>query len=400
MNLLETLTHIADEEQLRLRPLPEHVAAAQAEHLRRHYALLLAAVLTAQPVVSEPQIRLLRLLLDALKLGDIRGQLFEQARELTSKVLLEAARLIRDVGFARHLVLDILVLLRLDAPLGDDVVRLVGELAAFLNLDDTELTACAKDGVDILGLNVSDGEGNHANVRKKKMTMAWKTSPSPPRLLAEFWPGRLTQPLTAGALRAGLQGGLWLLDANLDVDFPWRAQGAILIFRNGARLNTFAKKGMIQLADCRLGDAMLDFQGECSIILERCDWRGDYDPEAQCTALNSQGEALTIIDCQFFTRNARTIAVDSSNLILTGSRFTHCGHVEIDGGAVWHSSTSIWPFRYQSKFENCRFDYCLAARGGAIFVREPYDISKCNFLACESQTLQENQAGNAAIYVY
>ena len=91
MNLLDTLTRAADEEQLRLRPLPEHAAATQAEHLRRHYALLLAAVLTAQPTVSEPQTRLLRLLLDALKLGDIRGPLFEQARKLTEHVKVVAA---------------------------------------------------------------------------------------------------------------------------------------------------------------------------------------------------------------------------------------------------------------------------------------------------------------------
>ena len=73
MNLLNTLTLAADEEQLRLHPLPGHAAASQNEHLRRHYALLLAAVLTAQPGVSAPQTRLLRLLLDSLKLGDIRG---------------------------------------------------------------------------------------------------------------------------------------------------------------------------------------------------------------------------------------------------------------------------------------------------------------------------------------
>ena len=155
MNLLDTLTRAADEEQLRLRPLPTHAAATQAEHLRQLYALLLASVLTAQPAVSEPQTRLLRLLLDALKLGDIRGQLFAQARELEPAPLLEAARLIREAGFAHHLVVDVLVLLRLDAPLGDEAARLAGELAAFLGLTETDLATRAGDASDILGLNTT-----------------------------------------------------------------------------------------------------------------------------------------------------------------------------------------------------------------------------------------------------
>lgn len=153
MNLLDTLTLAADEEQLRLQPLPEHACATQPEHLRRHYALLLAAVLTAQPAVSEPQTRLLRLLLDSLKLGDIRGQLFDQARELEPEALLEAARLIREAGFAHHLVVDVLVLLRIDAQLTNEAARLAGELAAFLDLDEADLATRAEDASEILGLN-------------------------------------------------------------------------------------------------------------------------------------------------------------------------------------------------------------------------------------------------------
>ena len=361
MNLLDTLTRAADEEQLRLKPLPEHAVATQEEHLRRHYALLLAAVLTAQPTVSAPQTRLLRLLLDALKLGDIRGPLFEQTRELEPETLLEAARLIREAGFAHHLVVDTLVLLRLDAPLGDEAARLVGELAAFLGLDESGLATRVQDAADILGLNLSlkTEEEGCADVSGKGEGAG--DGVEPPPLLAELWPGRLSQALTAAALRNGLQGGLWLLDANLDVDFPWQANDAILVFRNGATLNTFAKKGEIKLADCRLVDAALAFQGACSITLERCDWRGNYAPEAKRTALNSTGQALNVYDCEFSTRNARAIAVQNNKLTLTGIRFTHCGHEELDGGAVWHSD-------HGRIIHNCLFDRCLAARGGAIAV--------------------------------
>lgn len=391
MNLLDTLTRAADEEQLRLKPLPEHAVATQEEHLRRHYALLLAAVLTAQPTVSEPQTRLLRLLLDALKLGDIRGPLFEQARELEPETLLEAARLIREAGFAHHLVVDALVLLRLDAPLGDETARLVGELAAFLGLDESGLASRAQDAADILGLNLSQKAEDEGCTDVSEKGESAGDCAAPPSLLAELWPGRLSQPLTAAALRNGLQGGLWLLDADLDVGFAWQANDAILFFRKGATLNTFAKEGEIKLANCRLVDVALDFQGACSITLERCDWRGNYAPEAKRTALNSIGQALTVSDCEFITRNARTIAVQNSGLTLTESRFTHCGHEECWGGAVWHSD-------HKREIINCRFDRCLAARGGAIGVSTLYGVSKCEFVACQSLVLQDEQAEDVAVF--
>lgn len=377
MNLLETLTRAADEEHLLLHPLPEHAAATQAEHIRQHYALLLAAVLTAQPAVSEPQTRLLRLLLAALKLGDIRGPLFEQARELEPAPLLEAARLIREAGFAHHLVVDALVLLRLDNPLNDEAARLAGELAAFLDLNEVELTTRAGDVSDILGLKAhEDGAGNAKGSKEAADDGKAETFASERISLAEFWPGRLRQPLTVEALRGGLQGGLWMLDANLDVDFPWQANDAILVFRKGATLNTFAKEGEVKLTGCRLVDAALDFQGACSITLERCDWQGDYDPAAKRTALNSNGQALTVTDCEFSTLNAQTIAVQNNALTLTGSRFTRCGHAELDGGAVEHTGHA------NKRIENCRFFECHGSTAGAIYMSYFNGVKNCEFVAC------------------
>lgn len=393
MNLLDTLTRAADEEQLRLCPLPEHAVATQAEHLRQHYALLLASVLTAQPAVSEPQTRLLRLLLDALKLGDIRGRLFEQARELEPAPLLEAARLIREAGFAHHLVVDALVLQRLDAPLSDEAARLVSELAAFLGLDEDQLATRAEDAAEILGLNAIEESSTNSEANKKTDDgeSAEDISAEDPPKLAKLWPAYLSRPLTAEALRTGLQGGLWMLDANLDVDFPWQANDAILHFRNGATLNTFAKEGEIKLTDCRLINAVLDFQGACCIILERCNWQGDYDPAAKRTALNSIGQALTVTDCQFSIRNARAIATQNNKLALTGCRFVYCGHAELGGGAVWHSDN-------ERTITNCRFDRCLAAYGGALVVNSLYGVEKSEFVACKSRALQDKHADDVAVY--
>lgn len=393
MNLLDTLTRAADEEQLRLRPLPEHAAAPQAEHLRRHYALLLAAVLTAQPTVSEPQTRLLRLLLDSLKLGDIRGHLFEQARKLTPEPLLEAARLIREAGFARHLVLDAMVLLRLDAPLSDDTVRLVGELACFLDLGESELALRASDAAEILGLHADE------EVQGKSEGPAAELAIERAQLLASIWPNRLTQPLTAEALRKGLQGGFWTLDADLEVDFQWKAENVSLLFRNGATLRTFGSNNAIKLSDCRLFNAALEIdggQGTCSVTLERCNWRGDYDPAAKLSALRCRRTALTVNDSHFVTLNARAIRAQFHDLTVIRSIFTHCGHDTLYGGAIWHSDE-------KRAIENCTFDRCVAALGGALRFNkvERHNIEKCEFLNCRSkEKIQGFKVGEDTVAIF
>lgn len=378
MNLLDTLTRAADEEQLRLRPLPEHAAATQEEHLRRHYALLLAAVLTAQPTVSEPQTRLLRLLLDALKLGDIRGPLFEQARKLTPEPLLEAARLIREAGFARHLVLDAMVLLRLEAPLGDDTVRLVGELACFLDLSESELAWRAHDAADILGLHADETLKDTTEHDGPAAELAWERA----RLLANIWPNRLTQPLTADALRQGLKNSFYMLDADLEVDFSWSGENVTFLFRNGATLRTFGSNINIKLSDCQLFNAALEIeggQGKCQATLERCNWRGDYDSMARISALKCRRTALTVRDSSFVTLNARAIRAQLETLTVKSSTFTHCGHAELYGGAIWHSDE-------KRSIEDCQFDRCVAALGGALRfnIAQQSSIANCKFLYCKS----------------
>jgi len=265
----------------------------------------------------------------------------------------------------------------------------VGELAAFLALDANQLATRAQDAAEILGLNLrpkAEEEGG-TDVGENEGEGA---EPLPPQ--AELWPGRLSQPLTAAALRQGLQGGLWIVDADLDVHFCWQAKDAVLVFRNGATLNTFAEEGEIKLEGCRLVDAALTFQGKNSVItLERCDWQGNYAQEAKRTALVSVGQALTVSACAFSTQNARAIWVNNCRLTLTDSRFTRCGHKGLNGGAVWHSDND-------RTIRNCLFDRCLAARGGAIAVNRLYGVGECEFVACRSLDLESQSAGNVAVY--
>lgn len=404
MKLLETLNRAADEEQLRQLPLSDHAAATQAEHMRHHYALLAAAVLTAQSIISEPQTRLLRLLLDALKLGDIRGTLFEQARELTPERLLEAARLIREAGSSQHFILDALVLLRLDAPLSDEAACLVNELAAFLGSNEEQLAMRVSDATDILGIKINFNKNEHYHTNKKFDFYSFQKNPKILPWLLDFWLCSLViNPITADNLFNGLDGGLWILEDNLDIDFPWSANNAIIIFKNKAALSSSYKKEESKsykkreskITDCLLIDVVLNFSGrsidESSITLERCDWQGNYSPMDKRTALSS-GINLNLIDCNFSTLNARAI-IAGSHLLIERSKFLKCGNWGIGAGAIQFSGRSI-------KIEECKFLECKGEEAGAISSISIKDINikNCEFISCigkkEKYFFDENEEIN------
>ena len=362
--LLDLLRQAADDEQLRLQPLPAHAAAQEEEHLRQHYALLLAALLTAQPQVSEPQSRLFMLLLDALQLGDQRAPLFEQARELAPDTLLEAARLIREQDYAEELLVDALVLLRLDAPLSDETVQLLGELAAFLGLADDTVQRRSLHAAQILGL------GENSNEQ-----------------LAKHWPKGIPYALTKEDLQRGLMGGMWYLDQDLAVNFHWQAEDAVLIFAPGVTLNTAASDGATRLQGCHLQNAGLVFTGAGSLTMNHCDWRGDY--AAPRIALESQGIEVTVTNSHFVTRNANALTVNQGALTIRASQFIACGAAQYFAGAIVHSNNT-------RDIQHCRFEECVGIHAGALHVYNLWGVAHCEFIACRSTAKKE--VADLAIY--
>ena len=362
--LLDLLRRAADAEQVRLQPLPAHAASEEEEHLRQHYALVLAALLTAQPQVSEPQSRLFMLLLDALQLGDQRAPLFEQARELAPDTLLEAARLIREQDYAEELLVDALVLLRLDAPLSDETVQLLGELAAFLGLADDTVQRRSLHAAQILGL------GENSNEQ-----------------LAKHWPKGIPYALTKEDLQRGLMGGMWYLDQDLAVNFHWQAEDAVLIFAPGVTLNTAASDGATRLQGCHLQNAGLVFTGAGSLTMNHCDWRGDY--AAPRIALESQGIEVTVTNSHFVTRNANALTVNQGALTIRASQFIACGAAQYFAGAIVHSNNT-------RDIQHCRFEECVGIHAGALHVYNLWGVAHCEFIACRSTAKKE--VADLAIY--
>lgn len=372
MNLFETLKRAADAERVRLNPLPTHALAQADEHLRRQYALVLTAALSAQETVSATQSRLLLLLLESLALGDQRAALFEAVRAWDEANLTQALRAVRDAQAAQSLVVDVLVLLRIDAPLSEPMAALVTDMADFLGVSEQALAEWASHSAAILDI--------------KEVATAYTV------MLGEYWPARLPQRLTLAALQAGISGGLWLLAETLAISAAWSARDAVFVFRNGAAIQTTLAGGQelkLALNGCRLISARLVFSGKGALSVDDCDFTGTYDAAWEASAIWCKVVNLTVQNSRFTLTHARALACEGENLSVSSSNFTACGYPTANGGAIYHNGNS-------RKIEDSRFERCSAARGGAIYTNNLNDIKNCEFIACASTALKD--APDIAVY--
>jgi uncharacterized protein YjbI with pentapeptide repeats len=307
-------------------------------------------------------------------------------------------------------VLDALVLLRLEAPLNDEISQLVAELAALLGLSQAALAEQAERAAAILGLN-PDAPNNEAPAVR-----------SPLEVLAERWPGRqaIPKPLTAEALSAGMRDGVWLLEADLTVDFAWQASNATLIFLNDATLRTVANQegsvskagiasplnstlkalrtvaesGEVTLTDCDLRNARLHFANECDARFERCQITGDYGNRPDHPAIESLNGKLAVVDCDFTTRDGVAIEAEFGELAVTKSRFTGCGGSNCRCGAILIEDSDD----FAMEITDCRFERCIGSHAGAVYCSKLYGIHNCEFIACESRKFSDQRFAHIAVF--
>ncbi|MBS3958989.1 MAG: right-handed parallel beta-helix repeat-containing protein [Xanthomonadaceae bacterium] len=403
MNLADTLRRAADAEQLTLHPLPTHSLAQASEHTRLQYASVLAALLSAQDAVSEPQSRLLALLLQALDLGgDPRAALFEAVRGWDQATLCAALRSVCDADAERALVLDALVLLRLDAPLPEASAQTLADLAAFLGLGEPELAELAHYAALLLGLPTDGAAQGPAEAKgtakgsakagAKDAAQATPPQPAPQpdpllaELLTENWPNLIPERLTVDDLLDGIEGGLWFVDETLEIHQPWTAQGATFLFRSGSTIHTTlaqkagAPAAALAITGCRFVGARLRYTGSGSLKVQDCDFSGQYDPALQASAIDSTGVVLDLQNSRFTVHQARAVACNGAALQVQGCNFTDCGHPELDGGALWLGVAE----NLSQQITNSRFERCSAHTGGALWAHYLNQIESCEFIDCTS----------------
>lgn len=354
---IEIVSSATEQELSKLQPLSTHAVASAEAHVRQHYALLLAATLASQPAISERQTRLLRLLLAAMGLGDIRAALFEQASQLDIPTVIEAARLLRESDLGSTLLIDLMVLLRAEQALDETSTRLIGELAILLGQGETtHLARLSETAAALLGMN---GARLPHDVRPQDL---------------QVW--REGQMLTAERLTAGIKGGKWYVAHDLQLTDGWTMEDAVVEFDSGIKLfTTCDEKIEISIRNCELRNARIVMvRGEITLFVEHCRFSGEYPHDEAVNVLQILSGTLTVTDSYFHLPGA--CAIETMGQTIIGScQFDHCGSPKLSAGALRLSSGYY-------NIKNCRFEGCTGSIAGAVITSDSHSISGCEFIAC------------------
>lgn len=376
LDVAQSLTQLADREILELQPLLPHAYAEAEAHVRQHYGLALAALLASQTQISENQTRLFRLLLGSLGLGDARAALFESVRGWDAEHLSETLRTLRAATMGRGLLLDMLLLMRVDAPLSGATSQLLANFAVVLDVSTAELAELAYYAQCLLAIDMAESD---------PLVQAFRA----------VWPSQIPQRLQAEQLQGELAAGFYWVEGYFEVNQPWSAHAATFLFAPGALIRTTlaGNQSAVKLSSCRFVGAQLAYQGAGHLQVEQCDFVGDYPTAAEqaTTALHVQGLKLTVNDCRFRTVNARAVLADGAELQVQRCWFSQCGSAHLDGGALYHHSRG-------RQVSHSHFADCVGARGGAIWVYDLYGIANCEFLRCRSAALAEQGGGDIALF--
>lgn len=133
-------------------PLGDHFIKVEDEHTRLNYARFLATLLLVNGNPSERQSRLFNLLLDSM---DMNGQLpavLESATKFDQKSLDASLDLIAQSNLENCLLVDSMVLSRIDNQLSSEQIQILSEISEFLDISELRISVLTRCAADILGI--------------------------------------------------------------------------------------------------------------------------------------------------------------------------------------------------------------------------------------------------------
>jgi hypothetical protein len=403
------LLHHLDELKLVTQPLPNHYVAARDLSTREKYARLIAVVLLCEPVLTEGQERVFRLLLGSLGLAESTERILEEAAKADRAFLLDCTSLFAEQGLSPCFIADIAVVLRLAGALSEVQRLLICEMADMLQMKKEEMELSARVAARVLGMPHND---ELAGVDISKFAV-WK----------EF----LSVELTPERLVSGVKGGVWRVSSEIEVESSWSASNSTFFFEGDGCIKTIARDGqspVINVEHCEFDAPVMTFVRLKQVRIRESQFHGIYSENRRSTALTLVGCSLAKVEkCDFHTREARALCVELTPLTVEHCNFKACGNEYLMGGGISIKRITdrdnpvtgepVSLHIFESTFINCRaqlggairIDALSDTNGASIFgtrrtdaTRDP--IVRCLFEACTSSGLPEDLVRTAVFANY
>ena len=346
--LLSTLLALREEQT----SLPDpHVLAESDEHVRHQYFTLLAMLLLSQSTLGAHQSRLFGLLLKAAGLADMQASILQAALDADEAKMREAIEAIKDEKAGATLLMDALVLARLDAVPSEPQQRAMAELAYQLDLDDATVCSLVDLASTVLGMAQPLLD---ASTRERLAAFDFET--------CKHWHTFIFEDLTAEKLLAGMHGGLWKLSQSISVNQGWSMESCFVVFNahDYISLKTIAEEGAVSIQNCTWIDPLgVSFYGRLNVEVNHLNVIGEVDRTGFAMEIHSSPSAV-FNDCRATAKGYQFLYAHASNLTMSRCTIHDCGSSSMnDRGAALvlnGSTTSVTECRFSENKSLCGSD--------------------------------------------
>lgn len=364
---LDTFLATLDDLQVLREPLQPHVISQLPDPEKTLYATLLTMLITNQPI-NDGQVRLFGMLLSSMGLEPDLQPLYANIQNIDKASVLKFCQMCDTHDLAISFLMDALTLCRLDNVLSESQVKSISELINLLRLDATDLA-------DVLHLsNVVLGERVTLTKDTDKQVISHLTKL---RLNFDYeklkpWHEFGYQPIKdESQIKAGLDGGLWLIDKPLSLYSNVVINNATVLFIKQGSLSVDAKdfesvdnNEVIKVSGCQVIGANISILGSTNrnqevtinntafvnaivscknmgiLKVENSIFTGDKSHNlSQDYLVLDQVANLDLEGCSFTNCPQTALSLKSTNnssdYIIKNTLFSHCGDIESDkAGAI------------------------------------------------------------------
>ena len=410
---------ILDALQVVRKPLQPHALSRLPEPEKKLYATLLTMLVSNQPI-TENQVRLFSMLLISMGLEDDLQPLYANIKNIDKASVLEFCQMCDTHDLAISFLMDALTLCRLTNALSESQVKSISELVNLLRLDATDLAEVLHLSNVVLGERVTITEDSNEQII---------SSLSQLRLNFDYekltpWHEFGYQPIRDETqIKAGLEGGLWLIDKPLSLYSGVTLNNANILFIKQGSLSVDTKDfesvdndEVIKINGCQMIGANISIVGsppEASGGMNIFGGFGTVGPKP-----TPRNQKMSINDTAFV--NSTVSCKDMGRLTVANTLFTsdkahnfrqdylileNVESLDLDGCWLTNCPQIALLFENNDKYskyaiKNTLFSECgdiESHKAGAIYLNQSLDVREFIIKGCEFVDNRSNQGSDINI---
>lgn len=416
---LDAFLATLDDLQVLRAPLQPHTISQLSKPEKKLYATLLTMLITNQPI-NDGQVRLFGMLLSSMGLEPDLQPLYANIQSIDKASVLKFCQMCDTHDLAISFLMDALTLCRLDNALSESQVKSISELINLLKLDATDLIEVLHLSNVVLGERVTVTKDTDQQVisHLTKLRLNFDYEKLKP------WHEFGYQPIRdESQIKAGLDGGLWLIDKPLSLYSNVVLNNATILFIKQGSLSVDAKdfesvdnNKVVKVNGCQMIGANISIVGLIPKVSGRMNMYGGFGTVAPKPTPRNQKINISHTTFVNSTITCESIGIlKIEDTIFTGAKshnlwkdylvLDSVENLDLDGCSFTNCPQTALLFENNDKYskyiiKNTLFSQCgntESNKAGAINVNEGLCAEDFMVKACEFVDNRSNKGADINI---